>query len=495
MCLTKHVEPNYLHTLRSHILPLLADKDVSQIWGTELAGIDAQWLASNLPVKQLLLINSPGLPDNLLPPTSAAPVQRHYFFASQDSLHLSGKYAWSDGANFYTNAPIVQTTSKTSSLLQWALMGLKQQASLHQLTTPIKAVAYTPGQSYLAPAGGLANTSDMRQQVTELFDNTMLSIESAKASHPLELVDFARYEYCAHGLAYLHLLDGHSLVKWWDSPALLPMQRIVHHQGLYCYLLQHEQELVLNFQGTDPGDFSSISRDLDRGSAGIKRIRQQYFHIIQALACTLNALSDKVKLVICGHSLGGADAQNFFTIFLASLARFQSPELSTSGEWNKFISRDKASLAVLQKISEVHLYAYNGAGIRNTTAGLAKISADKLKDVIKITVNHQRVYQDIVNTVGETTLHDFNANTVTVRSLFFDGRANFIDRIKTAHTDRQFFSATIGNYELHQGAGGQAALQLQLKESGKKIEPNAFFYHKLKQVLQKGNVSDSFSLL
>ena len=110
-------------------------------------------------------------------------------------------------------------------------------------------------------------------------------------------------------------------------------------------------------------------------------------------------------------------------------------------------------------------------------------------------MNHQRVYQDIVNTVGETTLHDFNANTVTVRSLFFDGRANFIDRIKTAHTDRQFFSATIGNYELHQGAGGQAALQLQLKESGKKIEPNAFFYHKLKQVLQKGNVSDSFSLL
>jgi len=254
--------------------------------------------------------------------------------------------------------------------------------------------------------------------------------------------------------------------------------------------------LVLSFQGTDPTDVASVSRDLDRGSAGIKRIRQQYFHIIQALTCKLEASSDNVNLVICGHSLGGADAQNFFTALLASLSSLQSSDaLPTSSTWQKFTSRErKLDANALNKIGEVHLYAYNAAGIRKSTESLASSAVERLKNKgITISVNHQRVQHDIVHTVGEATLHDFDASTVTVRSLFFDGREKLFDRLTTAHTDRQLFGKTIGGHLYEGGDEGRKHIKSLHQDLFGRSEPDTKLYHQLKQTLQTGSASNSFS--
>jgi hypothetical protein len=498
--LIQHAALDNLHQLKNHLSPLLLAEKITQIWGIELAGIDAQYLASSIPSNQLVLINSPGLPDDLLLATSS-PDTCYYFFNSQDQLHLWGKYPWLNNRKFYTDSITEQgsmpASQTTSQFLKQALNGLKRQVPLHKMPNSLSEAQYIPGKTYKRASEEATLPQDVLQTVTELFTKTTQAIEAVGAQYSANakvLTDFARYEYCAHGLAYLHLSNNEVVVNWWNSPIKLPIQRIIHHQGLYCYLLQDKNKWIISFQGTDPSDLSSVSRDLDRGSAGFKRLRQQYLYILQVLADKLQQSSHQVKLVICGHSLGGADAQNFFTACIASLASLHSTELQTSTSscvWQKFISRRRAPLTALKQISAVHLYAYNGAGIRKTSAELAKVAARRLSPFVKIYVNHQRIFQDIVNTVGETTLHDFYSSTANVRSLFFHGRSGFIERVKSAHTDRQFFGDQVGKHLLHQGTEGLLHIQLQFNPTGRKLEPNTFFYNQIKRFLLTGNASES----
>jgi hypothetical protein len=494
--LTKHIEPHYIDYFATKILPHLRAEKFSQIWGIELAGIEAQWCAGNLMSSHLVLVNSPGLPEMLIP-RSSAPQDCHYFFSSKDVLHKWGQYLWLERANFYTEVPLHSTDTAKLTALQLALKNLRQHAVPHKLPMLCPAKC-TRGQVYRAAVDAVPIPIDKGEQALELFDKTTLAIkhlsECGSHLHPPELIDFARYEYCAHGLSYLHAEHNRTLIKWWGKDTLLPIQHIVYHQGLYCYLLMHGRELVVHFQGTDPYDLNSVRRDLDRGSAGVKRMRQHYLPILHALAYKLSqeAALDNVRLVICGHSLGGADAQNFFAGLLATCASLQLRcSLSPSSTWQKFIARqkDKGSLAALGKIKEIHLYAYNAAGIRQTTAELAKVAASHIKGVV-ITVNHQHVHQDIVNIVGETTLHDFEPQTVNVRSLFFKGHEQLLTRIKTAHTDRQFFAENIGEYDLHQGLEGQSHIRAQLTTAAPKVEPDLPLYHQAKRMLQTGNISE-----
>lgn len=493
--LNKHVSSNYLDILDNIFIRLQQLGPVQQIWGSELAGIDAQLLAKKLNIQKLILINSPGLPEELLSTTSTE-IEKHYFFSTNDQLHLSGSYLWSTGANFYTNKIEQQQVEKAqmhSNYLKWSLKGLKRQVSLTKFPF-IKRTSYSPGINYaIENSGEIQETTE--QKINALFNETNLALSKITDS---ELIDFARYEYCAHGLAYLHLTPTQENIKWWDIQDSLNFQRIVHHMGLYCYLLQNNNEWILMFQGTNPQDFSTIMRDLDRGSAGIKRIRRQYIDIIEFLSDKLQNQQEKIKLVICGHSLGGADAQNFFSAFLAYLSSSLSERTSVHQHLIKFISRHLNSQNLLEKIHEVSLYAYNAAGIRNSTAFMAKVAASNLKNLLTISVNHQRVNQDIVNLVGETILHDFDTeiveatNTqVRVRSLFFDGEENMIDRVKHAHTDRQF-KQELGSYDLyHENSDGMNDLKKQLNYTNPKIESKSLFYNNAKKLLQKGNVSES----
>lgn len=504
--LTKHVTADCLESIR-----VIADKvralNNVHIWGIELAGIDAQLLALHLQdrfsVKQLVLINSPGLPSNLSAATMRSSTQCCYFFASEDTLHLQGTYLWSQEnpqVFFYTTESIAVASTSTQSILRWALKGLRQQISLHREPTLTSTTSYRPGKSYLAQVTEPIDAIDHPAYIERLFNNTDLAIQTVQEQYQdnsAVLREFARYEYCAHGLAYMHSHDGQALVKWWESEPLLPLHRLIHHQGLYCYLLQHEQEWIVQFQGTDFSDFYSASRDLDHGSAGVKRIRQQYSSIIERLARKLQEVSFSIKLVICGHSLGGGDAQNFFAAVLATLASLDPINRSTGNAvLQKFMAREKenlwelASEHALKKIKSIHLFAYNGAGIRHSTAELAKAAAHQLQsEGIVITVNHQRVQHDIVNTVGETTLHDFHPG-VTVRSLFFDGRETFVERVKTSHTDRQFFCNSIGKHGLFQGAEGAIQLKMKIEAPGGKLEPRLVIFNQCKTILQKGCVSE-----
>lgn len=491
--LERHVKSQYQSELSQRILPKL--ENIHQIWGIELAGIDAQLLAKSLNIQKLILINAPGLPRNLLP-VDAAHTECHYFFAHEDKLHGFGQHLWAQGANFYTNneqESEIQNIKKKSSLLKWALK--EQNPSLKRFNSIQKIQQYIPGKDY-EPIEAKEEEKDIENTLMELFTNTNLALNNIADE---ELINFAQYEYCAHGLAYLHLSDNQKIVRWWDTQELLSLQRIIHHQGLYCYLLQNQNDFILMFQGTNPADLTTIARDLDRGSAGIKRIRYQYIDIINTIANKIQNNDEKVNFTICGHSLGGADAQNFFTSFLAYLACEIGDPHSNNKRWMKFYARNKSSQNLLSKINEVSLYAYNGAGIRKSTAELAKGASEKLKHLLKISINHQRVNQDIVNIVGETILYDFDTTTDTngmhpikVRSLFFEGRPNFSDRIKHAHVERQFFNKEIGSYKLyHENNQGRENLKNQIEYTNPKMEPTSC--SGVKRFVQKGNTSERLS--
>jgi hypothetical protein len=340
----------------------------------------------------------------------------------------------------------------------------------------------------------------------------------AETDHYRRLFSFAVCEYVGHYLAYAHLPDKTSVPVFQDNGTVQQyiLHQVVHHQGLYCYALlttlrDGAVKVLLAFQGTDPTDISSVARDLDKRSAGYRRIRAQYLTIVNNLNALLKD-SKKLELIICGHSLGGADAQNFFIALLALKAEsyYHQRKTAYSGDvihLRRFFAKTKppAVNALVTKVTAMHLYAYNAAGIRHTTALLAKEAASYLiqhDEKFEMSVNHQRVFQDVVNLVGQATLHDFADSKLEVNLLFFQGKENFGARVASAHTDYQFIDnqATVekpldfkpivklNGYQLYRSLTHKEQLSVELC-SKSKVEPDTPLYHAVKQFLQSGKIS------
>ena len=478
--------------------------NVSKIWGVELAGIDAQILASRIPVQQLILINSPGMPKNPVPASmefaKCEPKQCQYFFSALDKLHDKGRYWWAGKATMYTDQSTVESFQDASPLLRSRLEESRRQVLLKDAPKMVPlTTGYKPSDDeVLLPP--IVPVEDAAVRIQKLFDDTtkaMLAINEAgdDLSNKEHLLNFARYEHCAHNLAYEHF--PHELeVSWWPEGSKATIYRIIHHHGLYCYLVKTSTEWMVAFQGTDFSDLGSALRDLDRGSAGIKRIRQQYSTILHRLSEHLEQQDTKIKLVVCGHSLGGGDAQNFFTALLASLAQFKRvmPDAVGSAELKKFMARaSSVSTNILDAIAEVHLYSYNGAGIRKSTADLAVAAARQLAGSIPISINHQVVRHDVVNTVGEVRLdhfdvHDASSKSAAVHLVVFPGHDDFATRVATAHTDRQFSGGTeikpLGFFTNY-SAEKKQNMKDGFKEHAPKLEPNeSTLFQTAKRVLQ-----------
>lgn len=477
----RHIEKSYLDKLNKLVHSLINDFQITKIWGIELGGMDAQILSTMFTIEKLILVNSPGLPKTLannLRKKVNLNFTVNCFFSQNDNLHTNGDYLWKSNkkVKFYTNSQNKNNLRESSSLLDSLLSEIednKDMSSLDEMN--IKKTTYKEGLLYNEQNDDRIEI-DSNSYIESLFNNVNNAI--AKLSDNITLKDFARFEYCAHGLAYLHLNDNQK-IKWWDNQENLCFQRIIHNNGLYAYLLKNNAEWILMFQGTDFTDYESATRDLDRSSAGIKHIKTYYNQIFKRLDEELSSTDLNIKLIICGHSLGGADAQNFFTSIVSTLAKQYSSE-NYNPHWLKFIAKEKLVPANFNKLHEIHLYSYNGAGIRNSTAELAKIAIEKLQDRITISINHQRAKDDIVSTVGDTILYDV-ADFSKLRSLFFNGRASFEERFIYSHLDRQFtdnFSAQ--NCDIKEGKEAYEALKTI------KCEPQNKRWNQLKQLLQKG---------
>ncbi len=306
------------------------------------------------------------------------------------------------------------------------------------------------------------------ESVLKTFQNSLIHI----IRDPLyeKLLGFSQHEYIAHSLAYMHLPSETPVFLFKSSKVEDNIQyvsyRIIHNDGLYCYALlpkNHQSssspiKVILAFQGTDPLDNTSLARDANTRSAGFQRIFQQYLTIVFRLHALLKSKNiNSYEFVIVGHSLGGADAQNMVAALLTLKA--QSVYLSSNETTRtlnphlvKFIDRRKPEYTsiFINKLRGITLYAYNTAGVRFSTAELARFSASFIhqKDpTFKVFINHLRVSNDPVNFVNQTILHDFEISSAVVNLLLFTGES-----FSSAHTNCQFqnLNKALTHYYLYQ---------------------------------------------
>jgi hypothetical protein len=233
-----------------------------------------------------------------------------------------------------------------------------------------------------------------------------LEREAARNNEATYLQRYASFENLAQNLAYDSKLqykkEGESvIVKEADGrEASYYVRRLqTQNAGLVAHVLTpvnptRSFDVKVLFRGTDPGSLSSVARDLESNGAGSESFAKHKFTLLRQVNEMIkekNPSNLPTALTVAGHSLGGADTQNFATAVMDSVANYGSlyPEL-----------------AKLQKLT---IFTANSAGVPQATAEqAAKLVADLAelrkegKTNLTIESYNKRVGGDGVQQTGET---------------------------------------------------------------------------------------------
>ena len=245
-------------------------------------------------------------------------------------------------------------------------------------------------------------------------------------------------EYLAHQLAYN--LDGKSQVELpghTDGNQRHNVQKVQEvPPGLNAYILYPENsdtgkpvDLKIIFRGTNPYDASAI-RDLEPSGAGFDTMEKAAKSITWQLHNILKHYPDRaVNLTITGHSLGGADAQNFFGHLL-------NPDISA------IANETLTATPLLANIQKITLFTKCSAGVPEKThnrviSALNHLNGQQEQTGIKTEIFHLKVEGDIVQATGDchvgSSLEQEIAD-VSILQIYPSNEASRVDR----HTKKFF---------------------------------------------------------
>lgn len=240
--------------------------------------------------------------------------------------------------------------------------------------------------------------------------------------------DLELHEHLVHQLAYN--LEGK------DRVILPGKQQCVIEKvtgvpaGLNAYFLIPETipangaiDIRLVFRGTK--DRASLIRDLESSGAGFETMEHAATTIIRQfniILVSLNDCSRKVNLTIGGHSLGGADAQNFLGHLLGVMA-----------------SKSDSSLTAIEHIT---LFTKCSAGVpRLAHERVCSALPELAGQGVRLKIFHLKVAGDVVQATGDCHIGaglPFEAADVSVLQIYPNDSASRIDR----HTKKYFTDDT-----------------------------------------------------
>lgn len=502
-----YIHRNLLDNILSNVQTLTQGYRQIAFFGFGAGGFSAQLVAntylekvadSNVKQVEITLINSPRVNQDIANAFAkqleelqqrGIDVRVKEFISNQDKIHLLGScHLCSDQR--YTKFFEIKTKAQHNASEEKKAFYFRWED-----INKIVMIDLPKGQHHAIKLANKKNT------------DSSIDFNAEIKKYPKELRDkhpsypsFSSGEYCFHYLAYKHI-EHDTTIPVLDidgETRNYKISRLHHQEGYYVYAMIPETSkgnLKIVFQGTDFSELASALRDLDRGSAGYRLFKHMRLKILFKINQILADRSDISHIIFGGHSLGGADAQNFFTYFLLALAQglglstWQNKESSLRffRAQNQSISQE--GFLGLKNIKVIDLNVYNAAGVRKSTDELSGNLVNFLeekKSGIKINAYYQIVHKDPVSGVGESYIlsNALKANNVDVYCLHFHEHAN----AETAHTDYHFrdngnASEFKGKLYHNEIKDDHERLELLLTE---KFEPNTQEYSEVKTALIKG---------
>lgn len=219
----------------------------------------------------------------------------------------------------------------------------------------------------------LASSNHLARCVAYTLDKVMLTTDEFDFEELIDILDE----------------DG-QIREYYGRAIFIPVK------GLVCYLLIGKDRidnnrLHLAFRGTK--DIPACLRDLERRGPGHESFFGNRDTILENICATIHQYyaSDPVHLIVSGHSLGGADAENTVTSVLQVKAQLA------------YNNRLFAAFEELNNIDTITLNAVNSAGISAVKATEAKMDADFLANDrnLKIDATYILTDGDVVPQSGQ----------------------------------------------------------------------------------------------
>ena len=242
------------------------------------------------------------------------------------------------------------------------------------------------------------------------------------------------HEHLVHQLAYN--LRGKRCVTLPNDQRCLVEKITGVPAGLNAYILVPETapangttEIRLLFRGTK--DRASVIRDLESSGAGFETMEVAAATITRQLHVILSSMNDsgrEINLTIGGHSLGGADAQNFLGHLLGAMVTEAS--------------EDKSS-APLANITHISLFTKCSAGVPKLAHERVCSALQCLQEHggVRLKIFHLKVAGDVVQATGDCHIGaglPFATADVSVLQVYPANEASRIDR----HTKKYFTDDT-----------------------------------------------------
>ncbi len=305
----------------------------------------------------------------------------------------------------------IATTPKALLDIRVEQTPVQQAQQIQQVQKAEQDVALFAGWTQLQSAHSSNMHTIKNYQIVEdanLEDLCVLEVakeeleDARKAEQKAEqdyLKKYASKEYFSHILPYdKTLVDGSkvngSKVKGLEedgSEAEYECHRLESdHKGIVGFVLlptkpntEGRYDIKVLFRGTEPSDTQCLKRNLEPRGAGSVSFEVNSLSLLSQVNQHIKAFSEKhtlsqssqkgLSLGVYGHSLGGADAQNFSTKVLQVIA--EQNGIATSGS---VIPKD--AVDQLGLIKKLHLNTANSAGVPLETAKLSNDLVKKLSE-------------------------------------------------------------------------------------------------------------------
>jgi hypothetical protein len=251
----------------------------------------------------------------------------------------------------------------------------------------------------------LKKLEDLVVKIIEAADKLaepLLHYHSGKQHDESVLKKFQQGELLAHSVVY-SLTPGTSTVKVLDEDGVERIYMVreapTDNKGLLAYVLYdnnpNNPRIHVMFRGTH--NVPSAIRDLEEskfGGVGYASFKRNEANILKTVADVLHEKQKVSKLPIqiniAGHSLGGADAQNFTRVLLHAM----------SDPTNNFYG-------VLNKIGIINIIHANSAGVTAETAAACDADLNTIKKVnTRLQINQYIIHfgGDAVQQTGFSTI-------------------------------------------------------------------------------------------
>lgn len=240
-----------------------------------------------------------------------------------------------------------------------------------------------------------------------------MAIKQTLASHRSRpnynvLTKFASAEHLAHTVPY-ELASGHNPnepVIIFDADGGVREYKVTKIQtkdaGICGFILTGKEAdnntVHVVFRGTADG--ASVRRDLEYGGAGQTSFNAEKAlitsQILSKVADRSRATDKKVNVVISGHSLGGADAQNCANAILEEMADHYT---------HAHKDKQLAQLNPVSRINHLTINHVNSGGVSMQTANTSKHNAEiAAKHGVKINLCALKVAGDGIQQTGQTNI-------------------------------------------------------------------------------------------